>query len=173
MAKFRHFEESRIQLGVGEVHIQEVSDGVHLTISEEVDNSIRLGIPDKHGVNYNYWRDIVKILREKEDTIFELDKDVELAEGPIELAEDKQDGTTPKHTMRPELVRYFDKQETEWIAIKLVSPNGDQILVSWETKTDNPIPTISFNLDLIKSSKKIGRTTFYEELKAVCDRILE
>lgn len=175
MAKFRHFEESRVSLGVGEIHIQEVDDGVHLTISEEIDNSIRLGIPDKHGTTYDYWRNIVKKLTDQE-SIFSVDDSVEMAKDTLRFDEeddDKQKGEEVPVTtkMRPELIQYEDKG-SKWIGIKLVGPGGDTILVSWETGVDMPIPNISFNLDLIKKATKISRNVFYKELQTICKQVL-
>ncbi len=178
MAKFRHFEESRVSLGVGEIHIQEVDDGVHLTISEEIDDSIRLGIPSEHGTTYDYWRNIVKKLTDQE-SIFSVEE-VEMADSALRFDEEdekqeseKQKGEEVPVTtkMRPELIQYEDKG-SKWIGIKLVGPNGDTILVSWETGVDMPIPNISFNLDLIKKATKTSRNVFYKELQTICKQVL-
>ncbi|MDX1700380.1 MAG: hypothetical protein R3250_07165 [Melioribacteraceae bacterium] len=172
MPKFRHFEESRVRLGVGEIHIQEVDDGVHLTIEEEQKHSIRLGIPDEHGTTYNYWTDIIKKLTDQ-DTIFSVEE-VEMADSPLKFDEEdekKEDASSLTTKMRPELIQYEDKG-SKWIGIKLVGPGGDTILVSWETETDMPIPSISFNLDLIKKANKISRKVFYKELQTICNQVL-
>lgn len=168
MAKFRHFEESRVHLGVGEIHIQEVDDGVHLTISEEIDHSIRIGIPDEHGISYNYWRDIVRALREEEP--------IKMAEDVVELDEIdevglKEEAGTTKRPLRPVFVQYKDN-DIEWIAIKLKDSNADPFLVSWEKNSDMPIPVVSFNLDLIDKSTKIGQTVFYQEFQKICKKVL-
>jgi hypothetical protein len=165
MAKFRHFEESRIQLGVGEVHIQEVSDGVHLTISEEIEHSIRLGIPNEHGTTYNYWRDIVNILKDDEDSI-------KLASAIVELEDSDLNQEELPKPLRPEFVNFSDNN-IDWIGIKLLTSNGDPILVCWEKGSGIPIPTISFNLDWIKKATKIGQSVFYQELAKVCSKVLD
>jgi hypothetical protein len=164
MAKFRHFEESRIHLGVGELHIQEVDDGVHISISEEIDHSIRIGIPDEHGTSYNYWRDIVKKLKQ--------DDDLELATDIIELEEetDEKKERIAKR-IRPQFVSY-SHEGSDWIGIKIVTPEGDPILITWEKGSNVPIPLVTFNLDLIKIAKSIGQSLFYQELKKVCDEIV-
>lgn len=170
MAKFRHFEESRVRLGVGEIHIQEVDDGVNLTISEEIDDSIRIGIPDEHGTTYDYWRNIVKKLTDQ-STIFAMDDSVEMAEDVVDIDEikDKKSDTITK--LRPNFVQYKDDQ-TEWIALHLKASNGDDLLISWEKDSDAPIPLITFNLDVIKKVSKIGQTAFYQEFQKICNRVL-
>ena len=162
MAKFRHFEESRIHIGVGEIHVQEVDDGVHISISEEVDHSIRIGIPDQHGTSYNYWRDIVKQLR-GEDTI-------KMSEDVVELEEDdlKQE---VKKQLRPRFVHYKDKN-IEFIAIELKDMNDETFLLSWEKNSDMPMPMTVFDPEIIKNTNQLGRVVFYQEFKKICDKVV-
>jgi len=61
--KIKSLEEKRIIIdgGYGEIHIAEASDGCFdITVSEMVDNKLRIGIPDNHGTTYTFWKDIKK-----------------------------------------------------------------------------------------------------------------
>ncbi len=61
--KIKSLEEKRIIIdnGYGEIHIAEASDGCFdITVSEAVDNKLRIGIPDDNGTTYMFWKDIKK-----------------------------------------------------------------------------------------------------------------
>jgi len=66
MKKIKTFEEARINIdgGCAEVHIAETGDNVfNITIKEDVDKKLRIGIPDEHGISYMFFEDIVDIVK--------------------------------------------------------------------------------------------------------------
>ncbi len=66
MSKFRTFDMKRIVFDDNEVFLREEGDATHISISENIEDSIRVGIPNEHGVTYHYWKDIVKIMNQVE-----------------------------------------------------------------------------------------------------------
>ena len=64
MSKFRTFDIKRVVFGDNEVFLREESDAVHISINQAHEDSIRIGIPNKHGITYHYWKDIVKIMNQ-------------------------------------------------------------------------------------------------------------
>jgi hypothetical protein len=69
MSKFRVFDMKRILFDDNEIYLREESDATHISISETIPDSIRVGIPNKHGVTYHYWKDIVKIMNQIDGAI--------------------------------------------------------------------------------------------------------
>ena len=67
MSKFNVFDMKRITFEDNEVFLREESDAVHISISQVHEDSIRIGIPNKHGITYHYWKDIVKIMNAYDD----------------------------------------------------------------------------------------------------------
>lgn len=171
MSKFRHFEESRIHLGVGEIHIQEVNDGVHVTISEEIDHSIRLGIPDEHGISYNYWRDLVKHFKDATEVERPESEELKMSEDVVELEEDDLKQEEKKKVLRPKFIEYKDK-DLEFIGIEFKDMNNDKFIISWEKDSDMPVPMTTYDLDVINSASQIGRVVFYQEMQKICDKVV-
>ena len=66
-SKIRMFEQQEIIInnGVGEIHIAETTDGFNIRITENIDNSLRIGISNAEGIHFMYWKDIKEFLREK------------------------------------------------------------------------------------------------------------
>ncbi len=69
MKKIRALDEMRINIdsGCAEIHIAEESDTTYnISISEMVDDKIRVGIPDSHGKTFHYWKHIKKIMKQQD-----------------------------------------------------------------------------------------------------------
>lgn len=71
MSKFRTFDIKRIVFKDNEVFLREEDDATHISISEVIPDSIRVGIPNDHGVTYHYWKDIVRIVNRADGAIRE------------------------------------------------------------------------------------------------------
>lgn len=69
MSKFQCFDIKKIIFKDNEILLQEESDALHISISQIHEDSIRIGIPNKHGITYHYWKDIVKIMNQVEGAI--------------------------------------------------------------------------------------------------------
>lgn len=62
MDKFRVFDMKKITFDDNEIYLQEECDATHISINQMKEDSIRIGIPNEHGVTYHYWKQIVKIM---------------------------------------------------------------------------------------------------------------
>lgn len=71
MSKFQTYDIKKILFNDNEVFLREESDATHISISEVIPDSIRVGIPNEHGITYHYWKDIVKIVNRADGTVRE------------------------------------------------------------------------------------------------------
>ena len=67
--KIKLYQKARIVLkNIGEIEIEEVSDGFNITLIESVKNGLRIGIMDNNNnIHYMYWDTIKKNMNKIND----------------------------------------------------------------------------------------------------------